>query len=96
MVGAGGWFISQNPIANPFVQQQPDELNGSWRGEGVSEEYPWYVIYTFKNGTYTMKTESAFQDHDLKRSTEHDRRRRQDTRNTAQVQRVEAPLLPSR
>ncbi len=40
-----------------------DEFTGTWRGEGTTkDDYKWFVVYTFKNGTYTMTTDSAMKD----------------------------------
>jgi hypothetical protein len=43
------------------LQNNHDELTGSWRGGGVSAEgYEWYMIYDFDNGKYTLETDSGY------------------------------------
>lgn len=62
LIGFGGFFLNQK-IQSPTTKETKDELTGTWRGDGkTKDDYDWFVEYTFKNGTYDMKTESAFKD----------------------------------
>lgn len=67
VLGIGGWMLAQkSPVetATPVVKETKDELTGSWRAEGAYKEgNNWFVVYTFKNGEYTMKTDSSQSDH---------------------------------
>ncbi len=57
----GGLFFAKEVIGPTLSSQQEtkDEFTGSWRGGGTMEDgQEWFVIYTFKNGTYDMKTDS--------------------------------------
>jgi len=61
----GGIFISsQVKFANlSSSSTTKDVVTGVWRGEGTTkDDYKWFVEYTFKNGRYDMKTDSAFKD----------------------------------
>lgn len=63
LLGIGGFVLLQKTYS-PTTQETTDEFTGTWHGGGTtSEGYEWFVDYTFKNGTYEMKTDSTFQDH---------------------------------
>lgn len=62
LVGGTAFVMIQKAHA-PIVQESKDEFTGVWHGEGTTKDgYSWFVEYTFKNGTYDMKTESTFKD----------------------------------
>ncbi|MCX6715339.1 MAG: hypothetical protein NTX72_06025 [Candidatus Uhrbacteria bacterium] len=62
ILGVGGFVLIQK-THTPLVQESKDEFTGAWRTDSVTKDgYKWFVVYTFKNGTYDMKTESAFKD----------------------------------
>ncbi len=65
LLGAGIYFVSHGSFRAPAQQAavEKDAFTGSWKGGGTTKDgYKWFVIYTFNNGTYDMKTESAFKD----------------------------------
>lgn len=63
LLGIGGFVLLQKTYS-PSAQETVDEFTGTWHGGSTtSEGYEWFVDYTFKNGTYEMKTDSTFQDH---------------------------------
>ena len=65
LAGAGIYFVTHGSFKAPTQQAAvaKDEFTGSWKGGGTTKDgYSWFVIYTFQNGTYDMKTESAFKD----------------------------------
>ncbi|OGL61978.1 hypothetical protein A3C09_01465 [Candidatus Uhrbacteria bacterium RIFCSPHIGHO2_02_FULL_47_44] len=62
LLGVGGFVLFQK-TSSPAVQEMKDEFTGTWRADAVTKDgYAWFVEYSFKNGTYDMKTESAFKD----------------------------------
>ncbi len=63
ILGIGGFFLVQKTQTPPVMQETKDEFTGTWHGGGTTKDnYTWFVDYTFKNGTYDMKTDSAFKD----------------------------------
>ncbi|MBI4435714.1 hypothetical protein HY630_03515 [Candidatus Uhrbacteria bacterium] len=59
VVIVGGFFLW--PRTN--TQAPTDELTGTWRGvAGPEAEYQWWMVYTFENGTYTLTTDSSYQE----------------------------------
>ena len=66
VVIAGGLFLTNkipNTASTSLLEEAKDEFTGTWRGEGITKEnYKWFVVYTFKNGTYDMTTDSAVKD----------------------------------
>jgi len=67
IVIAGGFLLTQktpNGTAGNQPQEVKDEFTGTWRGDGTTKDnYTWFVVYTFKNGTYNMTTDSSMKDH---------------------------------
>ena len=62
VLGIGGFVITQKTQA-PTIQEAKDEFTGTWHGGGTTKDgYEWFVDYTFKSGTYDMKTDSTFKD----------------------------------
>lgn len=62
LLGIGGFVLLQKAYS-PATQETVDEFTGTWRGDGKTKDgYEWFVEYSFKNGTYDMKSESAFKD----------------------------------
>ena len=67
IVIAGSLFLLRGtPLSEHSSKQQEniDAFTGTWRGEGTTKDgYKWFVVYTFKNGTYTMTSDSSTKDH---------------------------------
>lgn len=62
ILGVGGFVLFQKTYSGT-VQETKDEFTGTWRADSVTKDgYSWFVEYSFKNGIYDMKTESAFKD----------------------------------
>ena len=66
VLGIGAFFVlqkTQPPSTTTPTREATDEFTGTWHGGGTTKDgYAWFVDYTFKNGTYTMKTDSSFKD----------------------------------
>lgn len=63
VIGFGGFFLIQKIQSPNVLQESKDEFTGTWHGGGETKDgYAWFVDYTFKNGTYDMKTDSTFKD----------------------------------
>lgn len=64
LIVAGIFLTSQVKFANlSSSSSTKDIVTGVWRGDGTTkDDYKWFVEYTFKNGRYDMKTDSAFKD----------------------------------
>lgn len=61
--GKGQLPFLRSTVQTTNPSEVVDEFTGTWRGEGTTKDgYKWFVVYTFKNGTYTMATDSAMKD----------------------------------
>lgn len=60
----GSIFLTNKVQFADMTQSKKDEVTGTWHAQGVTQKdnYAWFVDYTFKNGRYDMKTDSAVKD----------------------------------